>query len=118
MVADNTVLCGHCYWCRRDKPLYCENFYSLGCTGPGGFAEYVAAKAEKAFAWNKLEPAQGTMVEPTACAVHGLDMIDVQPGDRILLFGTGPTANTVTGRSDFMIVSTIAPTPSVWTFPG
>jgi len=91
VVADNTVLCGHCYWCRRDKPLYCENFYSLGCTGPGGFAEYVAVKAEKVFSWSKLPPEQGTMVEPTACAVHGTDVIDVQPGDKILLFGAGPT---------------------------
>ncbi len=91
VVADNTVLCGHCYWCRRNAPLYCENFYSLGCTGPGGFAEYVAVKSEKAFPWTRLPTEQGTMVEPTACAVHGLDVIDVQLGDRILLFGAGPT---------------------------
>ena len=31
VTADNTVLCGDCYYCRKDEPLYCKNFYSLGC---------------------------------------------------------------------------------------
>jgi D-arabinitol dehydrogenase (NADP+) len=89
--ADNTELCGHCYYCRRNQPLYCENFYSLGVNGPGGFAEYVAVNHDKVFELGDLHYDQGVMVEPTACAVHGLDVIDVQPGDDVLMFGTGPT---------------------------
>lgn len=89
--ADNTVLCGHCYYCRRNQPLYCENFYSLGVNGPGGFAEYVAVNHDKVFQLGSLSYDQGVLVEPTACAVHGLDMIDIQPGDNVLMFGTGPT---------------------------
>jgi len=89
--ADNTELCGHCYYCRRNQPLYCENFYSLGVNGPGGFAEYVVVNHDKVFALGDLHYDQGVMVEPTACAVHGLDVIDVQPGDDVLMFGTGPT---------------------------
>jgi len=89
--ADNTELCGHCYYCRRNQPLYCENFYSLGVNGPGGFAEYVAVNHDKVFHLGDLSYDQGVLVEPTACAVHGLDMMDVKPGDDILLFGTGPT---------------------------
>ncbi|MFH1539866.1 MAG: alcohol dehydrogenase catalytic domain-containing protein, partial [bacterium] len=49
VVADNTVLCGECYYCRRNQPLFCENFYSLGVTGPGGFAEYVVVNQDKVF---------------------------------------------------------------------
>ncbi|WP_372631840.1 zinc-dependent alcohol dehydrogenase family protein [Cohnella sp.] len=89
--ADNTELCGYCYYCRRNQPLYCENFYSLGVNGPGGFAEYVAVNRDKVFPLNELSYDQGVMVEPTACAVHGLDVIGVRPGDEVLMFGTGPT---------------------------
>lgn len=31
------------------------------------------------------------MAEPTACAVHGMDVMDIRQGDDILLFGAGPT---------------------------
>jgi len=89
--ADNTELCGHCYYCRRNQPLYCENFNSLGVNRPGGFAEYVAVRHDKVFPLGDLTFDQGVFVEPTACAVHGLDVIDVRPGDDVLLFGTGPT---------------------------
>lgn len=91
VAADNTVLCGHCYYCRRNQPLYCENFYSLGCNGPGGFAEYVVVNAEKVFSIGDLPFDEAVMIEPTACAVHGLDKIQVKPGDDILLFGAGAT---------------------------
>ncbi|WP_067924939.1 zinc-dependent alcohol dehydrogenase family protein [Alicyclobacillus shizuokensis] len=91
VAVDNTVLCGHCYYCRRNEPLFCERFYSLGCNGPGGFAEYVAAGHDKVFPIGNLTFEEAAMIEPTACAVHGLDVIDVRPGDDVLLFGTGPT---------------------------
>lgn len=91
VAVDNTILCGHCYYCKRNQPLYCENFYSLGCTGPGGFAEYVVATHDKVFHIGDLSFEEAAMIEPTACAVHGLDVINVNPGDDILMFGTGPT---------------------------
>ena len=91
VVADNTVLCGECYYCRRNQPLFCENFYSLGVTGPGGFAEYVAVNQDKVFRIRNLSFEQATMVEPAACVVHGMDVIGVRTGDDVLLFGAGPT---------------------------
>lgn len=92
VVADNTVLCGECYYCRRNQPLYCDNFYSLGVTGPGGFAEYVVVNQDKVFnISDNLSFEEASFAEPTACAVHGMDMIDVQNGDNILMFGAGPT---------------------------
>ncbi len=90
--ADNTVLCGECYYCRRDQPLYCENFYSLGVNGPGGFAEYVAVNHDKVFSVpEKLSFNEASFTEPTACAVHGMDRIDLHFGDDVLMFGSGPT---------------------------
>ena len=92
VTADNTVLCGDCYYCRKDQPLYCENFYSLGCNGPGGFAEYVAVNADKVFPISDhLSFNEAIFAEPTACAVHSMDRIQVQFGDDVLVYGCGPT---------------------------
>lgn len=67
VAADNTQLCGHCYFCQRDQPLFCRNFLSLGVNAPGGFAEYVVVPAAKCF-----------------------DASDLPESD-VLLFGAGPT---------------------------
>jgi D-arabinitol dehydrogenase (NADP+) len=91
VAADNTVLCGHCYYCRRDEPLFCKNFYSLGVNGPGGFADYVLVRAEKCFAVDDLSLEVAVMIEPTACVVHGLDVLALRPGSDVLVFGAGPT---------------------------
>lgn len=92
VVGDNTVLCGECYYCRKNQPLYCENFYSLGVNGPGGFAEYIVVNKDKVFPIkSSLTFEEAAFTEPTACAIHGMDVIDVRPGDDVLMFGSGPT---------------------------
>jgi D-arabinitol dehydrogenase (NADP+) len=91
VAADNTVLCGHCEFCRRDQPLYCRNFYSLGVNGPGGFAEMVVVRAEKCFPLAGLDPMVAVMTEPLACAIHGADVLALRPGSDVLVFGAGPT---------------------------
>jgi D-arabinitol dehydrogenase (NADP+) len=92
VTADNTELCGYCTPCREDKPLYCENFNSHGCNMPGGFAEYVVVNHDKVFAISdKLSFEEASFVEPTACAVHGVDRIQPGLGDSCLMFGAGPT---------------------------
>ncbi len=97
VVADNTVLCGECEYCRRDMPLFCERFYSLGVNGPGGFADYVAVNYDKVFhISDHLTFEQAAFAEPLACAVHGMDVIDVKCGDDILIFGAGPTGILLT----------------------
>ncbi len=92
VVGDNTVLCGECYYCRKDQPLYCENFYSLGVNGPGGFSELVLVNQDKVFPISDaLSFDEASFTEPTACAIHGMDMIDLRFGDDVLMFGSGPT---------------------------
>lgn len=91
VAADNTQLCGHCYFCRRNQPLFCRNFRSLGVNAPGGFAEYVVVPAAKCFDASDLPGEVVVMTEPTACAVHGMDVLDLKPESDVLLFGAGPT---------------------------
>jgi D-arabinitol dehydrogenase (NADP+) len=91
VVADNTELCGSCFHCRRNEPLYCENFRSLGVNAPGGFAEKAVVQAAKCFAADDLPLEVAVMTEPIACAVHGMDVLDLRPGSDVVVFGAGPT---------------------------
>jgi len=91
VAADNTELCGHCAACRRDEPLFCSNFRSLGVNGPGAFAEYVIVSAAKCFSTSDMDLHTAVMTEPTACAVHGMDVLALRPGSDVLVFGAGPT---------------------------
>jgi D-arabinitol dehydrogenase (NADP+) len=91
VTADNTELCGSCYYCRRNQPLYCENFLSHGCNLPGGFAEYVLIKEEKVFRIpDHLSFEEAAFTEPTACVVHSLDVARPEPASDALIFGAGP----------------------------
>lgn len=91
VTADNALPCGFCYFCRRNEPLYCENFYSLGCNGPGGFAEYVVVNSEKVFRIpDKLSFEEAVFTEPTACVVHCMDILSPKAGSSVLIFGAGP----------------------------
>ncbi|KAH6909636.1 zinc-binding dehydrogenase [Coprinopsis sp. MPI-PUGE-AT-0042] len=90
-VVDNTILCDACFYCQRGQYLYCENFESLGVTTDGGFADYVAAEAKKVFKIHNLTDEEATLVEPTSCAVHGMDRLSPPVGVEALILGSGPT---------------------------
>lgn len=92
VTVDDTGQCGTCYYCQNDMPLFCENFTSKGGNTPGGFADYVVADFDKVFKLaDHVSMEEGTFCEPTACAVHGMDVIEPKPGNSILIFGAGPT---------------------------
>lgn len=87
VVADNSELCGHCYYCRQGKELFCENFVMVD----GGFAEYAAYPIYRVFKIKNLSDVDATLIERAACAAHELDKIAPRMGSKVLLFGTGPT---------------------------
>jgi D-arabinitol dehydrogenase (NADP+) len=93
---DNTSACGHCGECRRGRPAFCEFAVAQGVNAPGGFAEYVLTSAVRCFVVNDLDPEVAVFAEPVACVVHGLDVLAMEPGARVLLFGAGPTGLVLT----------------------
>ncbi len=116
VVGDNAVNCGECYYCMRNQPLFCKNFYSLGCNAPGGYAEYVLIDACKTFPISdRLSFDEACLAEPVACAVHAMDVLDVAFGDHVLVFGAGPTGIILTQllhASGASRVVSVAPTES------
>jgi len=91
VVADNASACGSCEPCRRGEPLFCRSFRALGVNAPGGFAEYVLVRADKCFGAGDLLPETAVLTEPTACAIHGADVLDLRPGSDVAIVGAGPT---------------------------
>ena len=92
VTVDDTGQCGTCYFCQNDMPLFCENFTSKGANTPGAFADYLVADFDKVFKLaDHITFEEGCFSEPTACAIHGMDIIAPKEGDHILLFGSGST---------------------------
>jgi len=91
VAADNSELCNECFYCRRGQLLLCEKFEAHGVTMNGGFAEYCAYPAGKVFKFHNLTDVDATLLEPAACAAHGLEKIAPKFGSSVLMFGAGPT---------------------------
>lgn len=115
VAVDNTIHCGECAACLKGRALFCENFVSLGCNAPGGFAEYVVVRAAKTFPTLGLSPEVAVFAEPTACAMHGVDILDLAPASDVLIFGAGPTGlilSQLVRMAGAARVTVAAPTPS------
>lgn len=83
--------CGSCFYCRRGRSLLCENFIGRGVSTEGGFAEYCVFAANKVYKIHNLSDEEATLVEPAACAIHGLDQLSPGVGVDVLIIGAGPT---------------------------
>jgi 2-desacetyl-2-hydroxyethyl bacteriochlorophyllide A dehydrogenase len=90
VAVDPSLYCGYCRRCRSGRDNLCENWAAIGDTVDGAFAEYVAVPAVNAHKLpGQLDGQQGAMVEPLACAVHGLRRLGPVFGDPVLLVGAG-----------------------------
>lgn len=91
VAVDPNILCGVCYFCRRNKPHLCKNLVALGVNIPGGFAEYSVVPVSQAYKVPRELPlAHAALAEPVACCLRGSDLAGVQSGDRVVIFGAGP----------------------------
>ncbi|KAF8553796.1 hypothetical protein OG21DRAFT_1509691 [Imleria badia] len=57
----------------------------------GGFAEYVVFEAKKVYKIHNLTDEEATLIEPAACAIHGMDKLNPPVGIDVLVIGAGPT---------------------------
>lgn len=91
VVGGNTAPCFHCYFCKRGEYSLCENLEYLN----GAYSEYVVIP-KQILKYNYLHIPDGldyreaALVEPLACAVHGIDGIDIKVGDTVVVIGVGP----------------------------
>ncbi len=91
VVAVNSAPCGTCYYCRIHHESMCENLEFLN----GAYAEYIVVP-ERIVQRNTyilpthLSFAEAALLEPLACVVHGIEEINIQLGDTVVVNGAGP----------------------------
>lgn len=82
--------CGECFFCQKGQGNLCENLeYNFGA-----FAEYHLIPAsivrQNVFEISDhLSYAEAAVVEPLVCVVHAADLVNVQPGERVVVIGAG-----------------------------
>jgi 2-desacetyl-2-hydroxyethyl bacteriochlorophyllide A dehydrogenase len=90
VAVDPGIYCGYCRRCRAGRGNLCENWAAIGDTIDGAFAEYVAVPAANVYRLpDGFDGQAAAMIEPLACAVHGLRRLGPVFGDSILLTGAG-----------------------------
>ncbi|PSK60722.1 D-arabinitol dehydrogenase 1 [Elsinoe australis] len=61
------------------------------CPAQGGFAEYCKYPAKLLHKIGNLPALEAILIEPAACATHGIERMAPKVGSSALLFGCGPT---------------------------
>lgn len=91
VVANPNNYCGNCVYCRKNLPNECENIEALGIDYDGAFAKYCRISGKVAYKISKDVPVEvAACAEPLACAVNGLNKVNVKPGDSAVVIGAGP----------------------------
>jgi len=90
------VPCGQCSWCRNGMGNNCTVNYAIGYQIPGAFAEY--AKLPRMVLEEgpvtKFSPSlafdEAALAEPLACAINGLELVNMSLGKTVVIIGLGP----------------------------
>ncbi|MCL4543800.1 MAG: alcohol dehydrogenase catalytic domain-containing protein [Chloroflexi bacterium] len=94
VIAEQIIPCGHCRFCQQGYYWMCEPHVIFGFKrqrAEGGWAEYIRFPADsRVHAIDpRLSAEQAAYIEPLACAVHAVERGHIQPGDTVVLAGTG-----------------------------
>jgi L-iditol 2-dehydrogenase len=84
--------CKACYWCRRNQENLCESIMSTKVLG--SYAEYLLIPAHIAKVNVFHKPAElsfeiASLLEPLSCVAQGIELLNLQADDRILIIGPG-----------------------------
>jgi L-iditol 2-dehydrogenase len=90
VVAANSAPCAGCFFCERGQTQLCERLKLHN----GAYAEYNLVPAHivsrNVYPIGDALPFEvAALAEPLACAVHGVDVLQVQPEDSVAVIGAG-----------------------------
>jgi L-iditol 2-dehydrogenase len=81
--------CGQCAACRAGLENRCPDRISIGLDRDGGLAEWVAVPADHAVPLDGLGLNVSPVLEPLACCLHAVSLLDIRPGDAAVVVGAG-----------------------------
>lgn len=87
--------CGICQACRIGKTNCCEQLKVLGVHTDGGFCDFIILPADKLHLANDLDFYQLALVETLGIGFHAVHRVQLQPGQVILVNGSGPIGLTI-----------------------
>jgi len=87
------IPCNTCYYCLRGYHTACETLHTTNYD-PGGFAEYIRVPALNVdrgvfILPDELSFDDGVFIEPLACVIRGQRIANLQPGQSVLILGSG-----------------------------
>jgi L-iditol 2-dehydrogenase len=90
VVAANSAPCHQCFYCRAGETNLCENLDLLN----GAYAEQIRIPAaivrENLLTIpDSLSFREAAFCEPLACVLHGLDAVQLRPGEHVAILGAG-----------------------------
>jgi len=82
--------CRDCAYCRTGRYHLCPKHVLCGTFVPGGLSDFVVVPAYTLYPLpDSLDFELGALVEPMAVAVHGVHIVNLTMGERVLVLGSG-----------------------------
>lgn len=90
------IPCGECDFCAKGQQNICPNQVSMGYHFDGGFAEFMVVPEAvlKVDGLNRIPEnlsfEEASVAEPLACALNAQELVRINPGDDVVVVGSGP----------------------------
>ena len=90
------IPCGDCAFCAKGQMNICPDQVSMGYHFDGGFAEFMVVPENvlKVDGLNRIPDglsfAEASVAEPLACALNAQELVRINPGDDVVVVGSGP----------------------------
>ena len=86
--------CGECEPCKTGNPQYCAKTWDkavgLSLTNPGAYAEKTSVRPDLVIKVpSNITDAEVAMVEPSAVALHAVNLANLKIGSKVLVIGAG-----------------------------
>ncbi len=115
IAVEPAVSCGVCEFCIEGRPNICPKVRFLGTPATsaspaidGAFREYITIPALNAIPISdNMSFDEATLTEVMAIAIHSVDLVKVNPGDNVAVFGSGPIGLAVLIMAKLSGASTI-----------
>lgn len=86
VAADPSFGCGKCIYCQQGLPNFCLERHGVA----KGFSDYVYPPEQNVYKVSEdLDLRDAAFAEPLSCVIHGLDLIQIQSGATVAIYGLG-----------------------------